>query len=168
MRKLGNDCELLWTSFKFSNCKTLHLAICYRPPNSRPEVLHQIHDSINCAFQSSTRHPHIIVGGDFNLGDIEWEPETSKATNQNTSAQHNRLLPITEDCSLTQQIKSPTRQSSGKTLDLLFSSYPNTISNMSTLSGMSDYLAVLFISKPPDHSSLPTKPMSTKGQTFLA
>ena len=59
------------------------------------------------------------------------------------SALHNRLLRITEDVSLTQHVKCVTRPTSGKTLDLLFSSYPN-ISDVHTIPGMSDHLAILF------------------------
>lgn len=55
-----------------------------------------------------------------------------------------RLLQFTEDFSFTQRIKSPTRPASGKTLDLSFSSYPNVVSNINLVSGMSDHLAVLF------------------------
>ena len=60
------------------------------------------------------------------------------------SALHNRLLCITEDFSLTQHVKCVTRPTSGKTLDLLFSSYPNVISDVHTIPGMSDHLAILF------------------------
>ena len=59
------------------------------------------------------------------------------------SALHNRLLRITEDVSLTQHVKCVTRPTSGKTLDLLFSSYPNVISDVHTIPGMSDRLAIL-------------------------
>ena len=38
----------------------------------------------------------------------------------------------------------PILASSGKSLDLLFSSYPTVISNINLVSGMSDHLAVLF------------------------
>ena len=60
------------------------------------------------------------------------------------SALHNRLLRITEDFSLTQHVKCVTCPTSGKTLDLLFSSYPNVISDVYTIPGMSDHLAMLF------------------------
>ena len=59
-------------------------------------------------------------------------------------ALHNRLLRITEDFSLTQHVKCVTCPTSGKTLDLLFSSYPNVISDVYTIPGMSDHVAMLF------------------------
>ena len=51
---------------------------------------------------------------------------------------------MTEDFSLTQHLKCFTRPTSGKTLDLLFLSYPNIISDVHTIPGMSDHLAILF------------------------
>ena len=84
------------------------------------------------------------MAGDFNLGDINWSAEVPFATNQATSTQHNRLLRITEDFSLTQHVKCLTRPTSGKTLDLLFSSYPHVISDVYSVRGMSDHLAILF------------------------
>ena len=71
----GKDCEMLWSSVKIGNCKTLHLTSCYRPPNSPQDVLEQFLDSFNCVFESSNHHPNIIVAGDFNLGDIDWSAE---------------------------------------------------------------------------------------------
>ena len=84
------------------------------------------------------------MAGDFNLGDIDWSADVPLAINQATLTQHNRLLRITEDFSLTQHVKCLTCPSSGKTLDLLFSSYPHVISDVHTVPGMSDHLAILF------------------------
>ena len=51
---------------------------------------------------------------------------------------------ILDDYSLSQHVKVPTRTASGKTLDLLLSTYPNSVSNVFTSSGLSDHLAVIF------------------------
>ena len=75
---------------------------------------------------------------------IVWSAEVPSANNSATSAVHNRLLRITEDFLLTQHGKCVTRPISGKTLDLLFSSYPNVISNVKITPGMSDHLEILF------------------------
>ena len=34
-----DDCEIIWTSLKLANCKTLYLSSYYRPPNSSPDSL---------------------------------------------------------------------------------------------------------------------------------
>ena len=167
----GKDCEILWSSVKIGNCKTLHLASCYRPPNSPQDVLKQFSDSFNCVFESSNHHPNIIAAGDFNLGDIDWSAEVPFAINSVTSALHNRLLRITEDFSLTQHVKCATRPTSGKTLDSLFSSYPNVISDVHTIPGMSDHLVILFhinVKRLQDHLSLHIRFMTTKEQISMA
>ena len=40
----SNESEILWTSLKLYNSKPIYLAICYRPPNSHPDVLDKIQD----------------------------------------------------------------------------------------------------------------------------
>lgn len=120
----GKDCEILWSSVKIGNYKTLHLASCYRPPNSPQDVLEQFSDSFNCVFESSNHHRNIMAAGDFKLGDFDWSAEVPFANNSVASALPNRLLRITKDFLLTQHLKCVTRPTSGKTLDLLFSSYP--------------------------------------------
>ncbi len=100
--------------------------------------------SINCVFDSTNHHPNIILGGDFNLGDINWKSESLELSSEINSLHHKQLLQTLDDFSLTQHVTLPTRPASNKTLDLLLSSFPNNVSNVSTISGMSDHLAVLF------------------------
>ena len=132
MPNFGKDCEILWSSVKIGNCKTLHLASCY---NSPQDVLEQFSDSFYCVFESSYHHPNIITAGEFNLGDIDWSAEVPFANNSvlPPSALHNRL-----------HVKCVTRPTSGKTLDLLFTSYPNVISDVHTIPVISDHLTILF------------------------
>ena len=132
MPNFGKDCEILWSSVKIGNCKTLLLASCY---NSPQDVLEKFSDSFYCVFESSHHHPNIIAAGDLNLGDIDWSAEVPFANNSvlPPSALHNRL-----------HVKCVTRPTSGKTLDLLFTSYPNVISDVHTIPVISDHLTILF------------------------
>ena len=86
----------------------------------------------------------VIIGGDFNLGDIDWNSTVPVPTNPNTAAQHQKFLQIAHDYSLAQHVKACTRPSSGKILDLLFTTYSNAIGEPSTETGLSDYTAVIF------------------------
>ena len=81
MPNFGKDCEIVWSSVKIGNCKTLHLASCY---NSPQDVLEQFSDSFYCVFESSYHHPNIIAAGDLSLGDIDWS-EVPFANNSVTS-----------------------------------------------------------------------------------
>ena len=139
MPNFGKDCEILWSSIKIGNCETLHLASCY---NSLQDVLEQFSDFFNCVFESSNHHPKIIAAGDLEIltGPLRSHLLTTQLP---PSALHNRLLRVTQDVSLTQHVQCVTRPTSGKTLDLLFLSYPNVISDVHTIPGVSDRLAIL-------------------------
>ena len=141
----SNDiCEILWSSLKIGNNKTLYLSSFYRPPNSSSEILDCLGDSISEVFTKIPHHPNIIIGGDFNLGDVDWHCEIPTTSNHSTASQHNKLLHLMDDYSLTQHVKVPTRPASGKTLDLLLSTYPNSVSGVFTSPGLSDHHIVNF------------------------
>lgn len=115
--------EIIWSTIKVGSSRAFHLASYYRPPYSSQEVLEHFLDSFNSIFESSNHHPNIVAAGDFNLKGINLWTEVPSATNQATSAQHNRPLPFMEEFSLTHHVKCPTRPAFEKTLDLLFSLY---------------------------------------------
>ena len=145
---LSTDCEIIWTSLKMRNCKTLYLSTVYRPPDSPIKVLEDIHDSINNVFKKPKGHPNAIIGSDFNLGDIDWHAEVP-IPNSNSAQQSNKFLQLVQDF-------SQTRPQSGKILDLLFSTFPNSVSCVSTVTGISDHLAVIFnVNLKPTRSSKP-------------
>ena len=139
-----DGCEALWSSLKIASRKTLYISSFYRPPNSSTEILDHLDDSLNNVFLRVPNHPNIIMGGDFNLGDIDWNQETPSTTNPTTASQHNKFMHILDDYSLSQHVKVPTRPAFEKTLDLLLSTYPNSVSHVFMSSGLSDHLAVIF------------------------
>ena len=112
--------EIIWSIINVGSSRAFHLASYYRPPYSSQEVLEH---SFNSIFESSNHHPNIVAAGDFNLKGINLWTEVPSATNQATSAQHNRPLPFMEEFSLTHHVKCPTRPAFEKTLDLLFLLY---------------------------------------------
>lgn len=115
--------EIIWSTINVGSSRAFHLASYYRPPYSSQEVLEHFLDSFNSIFESSNHHPNIVAAGDFNLKGINLWTEVSSATNQATSAQHNRPLPFMEEFSLTHHVKCPTHPAFEKTLDLLFLLY---------------------------------------------
>ena len=68
----------------------------------------QIKSEIPQQTASHLNGAHLWIGGDFNLGDINWEKETVNeyATN---GTQCNQLLTITKDTFLDQVVQEPTR-----------------------------------------------------------
>ena len=139
-----DDCEIIWTSLKLANCKTLFLSSYYRPPNSSSDSLDHLSESIRQVFAKVPNHPNIIIGGDFNLGDIDWDTPVPTPNNPSTASRHQKFLQIIDDYSLSQHVKASTRPISGKVLDLLLATYPNAIGDTSNVSGLSDHLAVIF------------------------
>ena len=87
-----DGCEALWPSLKIANMKTLYISSFYRPPNSSTEILDHLDDSLNNVFLRVPNHPNIIMGGDFNLGDIDWNQEIPSTTNPTTASQHNKFM----------------------------------------------------------------------------
>ena len=104
----NDNCEILWSSLKIGSNKTLYLSSFYRPPNSPKEILDCLGDSISEMFTKIPHHPNIIIGGDFNLGDVDWHCEIPTTSNRSTASQHNKLLHLMDDYSLTQHVKVPT------------------------------------------------------------
>lgn len=104
----------------------------YRLPNSSSDSLDYLSESMTCVFAKVQNHPNIIIGGDFDLGDIDWNSTVPVPTNPNTAAQHQKFLQIVDDYSLTQHVKACARPTSGKILYLLFTNYPNAIGEPST------------------------------------
>lgn len=127
-------------------------------------------------FIKLSNHPNIIIGGDFNQGDIDWNREVPNANNPATTSQHNEFLQLMDDFSLTQHFKTVTRPASEKILDLLLSTYPNSISHVSSSTGLSDHLNVYFeinlkatrFSKPPHRAYLYEKANFVGLNEFIA
>lgn len=93
-------------------------------------------------FDLVPNHPNIVIQGDFNLGDLNWDLEIPTITNPATTSQHNKFLNLMDDYSLTQHVKVTTTPDSEKTLDLLLTTYPNSISGVCTSDGLSDPVVV--------------------------
>jgi exonuclease III len=157
------DCELVWATLQFTNSKTLYIGSFYRPPSSKKEVIDNLALSVGNIFaKHKNRRPHIILGGDFNLGDIDWKLDPPCLTNPQTKAEHEHLLDFLADFGLTQHITEPTRPASGKTLDLAITSNPCTFIKSTIASGMSDHSLVLF-----DVNARPTRVKKPPHKIFL-
>ena len=64
---------------------------------------------------------YVLLSGDFNLPDIDWEEGSVKSNPQYTAAINWKMIDIVNDFNLTQMVTEPTRQ--GNILDLLFTSH---------------------------------------------
>ena len=69
--ELDTNCEIVWCKMNIIGCRTLYLGSFYRPPDKIDnDYLEEFNSSLFRIM--STGNAHVLVGGDFNCGDIEW------------------------------------------------------------------------------------------------
>ena len=82
----------------------------------------------------SNRNAHVLVGGDYHCGDIEWSRMQVPHWVQKRQSQQQFLDIIGEHC-ITQVVNIPTRN--GKTLDLLFTNSLSPVNRVNRMSPIS-------------------------------
>ena len=139
---IKSDAELLWIDVQLKNQRKLLLSTFYRPPSSDDEYL-KLFDASLLDIHTRTandRNPPIIVGGDFNLPDINWEHNCVSASSSKNKL-HNSFLSTLADHNLSQMVTEPTRKD--HILDLMLTNNPSIIKNVQILPGFSDHEFVL-------------------------
>ena len=124
--ELDTNCEIVWCKLNIIGCRTLYLGSFYRPPDKIDnEYLEEFNSSLSRIM--SNRNAHVLVGGDFNCGDIEWSHMQVPHGVQKRQSQQQLLDIIGEHC-LTQVVNIP--RSNDKTLDLLFTNAPSPVNRV--------------------------------------
>ena len=124
--ELDTNCKKVWCKLNIIGCRTLYLGSFYRPPDKIDnEYLEEFNSSLSRIM--SNRNAHVLVGGDFNCGDIEWSHMQVPHGVQKRQSQQQLLDIIGEHC-LTQVVNIPTRND--KTLDLLFTNAPSPVNRV--------------------------------------
>ena len=138
------DCsaEVCWASIDFANNGTLYIGSCYRPPGAKSEVIDELQNSINNIIHKHRKMPALLLAGDFNLPDIDWDNIIT--SNPRTHAVHSHFLNFVNGCSLFQMSKEPTRPASGNILDLILTTLPDIVNNTQTKPGISDHDLIMF------------------------
>ena len=138
--KFNGHCELVWAQIQVSGTSQLFIGSFYRPPHENdPEYLKQLKSSLS-------RIPigtHIWLGGDFNLGDIDWENDGVKPYASKSGLCH-QLLYISNDNYLDQLVIEPTRitEDTKNTLDLFFSNNQTLVNRVQVIPGILDHETV--------------------------
>ena len=137
--------ESLWASIHLTKKKILFVCAYYKFPAAPVSRLDLLFESMLKIFDMNKKsHPNIIISGDFNCGDIDWNYDPPVISNHTMAPLMNKLLDLISDHALTQYVSSPTRPASMKTLDLVLSSVPSLVSNVRVVPGMSDHDIVMF------------------------
>ena len=69
--ELDTNCGIVWCKMYIIGCRTLYLGSFYQSPDKNDnDYLEEFNSSLSQIM--SNRNSHVLVGGDFNCGDIEW------------------------------------------------------------------------------------------------
>ena len=129
--------ELMWCKINIQGTKTLHIGAFYRPDVSDTTSLSELDDSL----KKIPRTHAILLGGDFNLPNFNWEDGTLKSSSY--PDQHEELTTIMHDYGLSQHVTEYTRKDpvhgTENTLDLILTNRPTAVISSSVVPGISDH-----------------------------
>ena len=131
--ELVTNCEMVWVQVKLKGNKTLLVSSFYMPHRNMTDVA-ELRRSLDLAMDVKERH--VIVAGDFNCPDIDWDSLSLQKEAQDKEVQQ-ALLDLSVDFNLTQVQDKPTRENN--LLDLIFTTNPSLIKSTANAPGISDH-----------------------------
>ena len=134
----------LWVTIKLKGGDKLIIGCVYRSPSSDQKLVNEMCQLLRDV--SNTQHSHLLVTGDFNFPEIDWEDGSIKASSTHHA---HTFLESVRDCFLFQHVRSPTRYRHGTTpsiLDLIMTNEGSMIKDLTTGAGLgsSDHLILQF------------------------
>ena len=136
--QLVTDCEIEWTKVKMKNNKDLYLSSFYMPHRNMNDI--KSLDSSLKKLSESNKSKHILLAGDFNCPDINWNTLTVRPNAPDREIQKS-LIELSIEHGLTQVHSQPTRQEN--VLDLVFTDNPSLIKNSQSIPGIGDHAMVV-------------------------
>ena len=153
------DCEFVAVRIAIQNASPLYVSTYYRPPDEPADRLEKFEAALDQLLSKTDRNNKatLLIGGDFNIGDVDWENGMVKENSKKKSVCE-QALNIINYARLTQLQKEPTRQD--QVLDLLCTSNPSLLKSIQTVPGISDHDGIAVadfylrahINKKPPHS----------------
>ena len=134
-----SNCEIIWSEVQLSNQRKAFIGSFYRPPSSNMDTIEALENSINQLKRKSNNNI-IMLGGDFNVGDINWDT-LSVHPGANQIKVQQGILDILAENHLDQIQHEPSRED--RILDLFITSHPGLIKNCCVIPGISDHDAVI-------------------------
>ena len=135
--------EVIWVKIILQNCNPLYVGSFYRQPSQRStEQLDELEKSLNYISNLTKNNPNptLFLGGDFNLGDINWD-DLSIFTNSPVRGVCEKLLDILHNFHLEQHQREDTREN--QLLDLFCSNKPSQVKSCNTIPGLSDHEVII-------------------------
>lgn len=142
---LDSGVEQVWIELCLEGNDKLMIGCIYRSPSGNvQESVHQLVMSIKQACDRCTSH--ILIVGDFNLPQIDWDIESSSAPESHPS---HTFIDAMQGCFLHQHVREATRYRLGQVpsiLDLIFTNEEGMIRNIDYQPGLcnSDHVVLRF------------------------
>ena len=130
--------EILWVKISLNKRKNIYAGVFYRQLNTSINQLESLGKSLDIITDLTKNNPNntILLGGDFNCKDLNWENYTILPGSDQKAA-GSKLLEILTENDLSQHQREPTRLEN--ILDLFCTNAPGLVKNMSTIPGISDH-----------------------------
>ena len=131
--------KIVWSYLNLGRNSDVVIGSFYCPPHSPDTVLEDLQSSLVSVKQ---KYPKalIILDGDFNCPGIDWQHGT--LTESYISCYfRQKLITSSQDTQMSQLVTFPTRAQN--TLDLLFTTHPDSFLSCYPAPGLNDYDAVL-------------------------
>ena len=135
---LTTDCEIVWTKVKARNKKDIYLCSYYMPHRNLNDIA-RLEESLK-QVTNHKKGKHIILAGDFNCPDINWEKMTVNKGAADREVQQ-ALLDLTTEHGLSQIHDQPTRDNN--LLELVFTNNPSIVKSSTSVPGISDHAMVV-------------------------
>ncbi|XP_072039781.1 uncharacterized protein [Amphiura filiformis] len=129
---------------EFVNAGKIYIGSFYHPPKSGSEPFDHLFDSLaKIMNKNNGSHTNILLCGDFNLPDINWDLGVTKVGSPRKKL-HDGFLDFLTETGLTQLNRLITRPRSQNVLDLVCTTNPNIVNNIRVASGISDHDILIF------------------------
>lgn len=136
--------ESIWCETRLSDEDNLLIGCVYRSPSSSEENNAHLTSLINAA--CAKKFTHLLIMGDFNFSEVDWDSWTSSAGATHSS---NKLLDCLQDNYLFQEVRFNTRYREGQQpslLDLVIVNEEQLVDDIAEHSplGKSDHIVMQF------------------------
>ena len=135
----GTECELVCVKLMVENTRPVVICAFYRPPSSTLEVMENLKDALMQVL--AYRNVTLLLSGDFNLPDIDWEANALK-DNPLHQRESRSFLETVSELGLKQFVKFPTRGEN--MLDLILSNKEFSVSDVRSCPGVSDHEMIIY------------------------
>ena len=145
--------EMTATKIHLNNNKHIIIAAIYQHPNSDPQYIDDMCNSIK-DLSSKIRNYVLWVGGDLNLPDINWSDCTIQGHSYRIDI-NQHFLDMLLTTHAEQIITTPTRQNN--ILDIFITNRPSLTSQCHTIPGLGDHHALSIHSSAQAHRTKPAR-----------